>query len=779
MPMHFRIGVLLLLAALLYPVPLHADDLPYVLEPLRTHGWRQYVVPWIGDADADGFTEIAGGALERGEICVMGFTPSVMLELGQVNLSVERDGWHMVEFLGWEDIDLDGADEFLVSYVKDDTLHLVGYGFTDDPTFHAVIAWGEDRSKEPWWDGKVRDIARVGLADGGVAWAVAHGADMDLYPRGVRLFDAGFDEVLWRVSGGAQWRRALCADVDGDGSDEVIATSSAPQNGASANGTSDDRSHVMVVDDTGEVLWLRALGGGFTDTNSAVGDLNGDGRPEIVTATEPVVMGGQPSTRVRVWDAATGDSLCGTLVSDSVFSLHMGEPEPSGRAPCYLSGGAESVYALEMVDDELAVRHRRSVAPSALIVGQWPLGPGGTSTLVVSASNGEVHVLDTELRSLAVHRPPSGTRTTSPHVPGIYRARGGATGLLVASDRLYLFELARAPIDVAGLAGMLGASLAALVALVVVAVPPARRGAARLGRRVVALASPLPPHERERLELAVLAELDLGSHNRLELTGPLRSLERLLVSSREDPAVAADVEPIIDARVEAWGRSVRPSLEDLILQLQRVGGHGEDGRSIVDALSALDAQVAAAADGKGNPDALGAGIGRLEEALVDVRRTLVEEHQSAPLDEIEKVLEATEPEREAAGVGLERKLSALEGVRAWVSPRTLQLVITNLVSNAVSAMRDAPERVLAVSGRLDGDRLVLDVADTGRGMTREEADSAFTYGRSSRSGGGAGLFRSQEMLEMYGGTIEIAETAPGEGTVFRVTVGLRASGSRS
>jgi signal transduction histidine kinase len=100
-------------------------------------------------------------------------------------------------------------------------------------------------------------------------------------------------------------------------------------------------------------------------------------------------------------------------------------------------------------------------------------------------------------------------------------------------------------------------------------------------------------------------------------------------------------------------------------------------------------------------------------------------------------------------------------------------ILENLLSNAVDALEGRPGRV-ALASEVVGDgaaRMVrLTVADTGRGMTREELDRAFSDFFSTKpSGTGLGLSVVRRLVVDLGGTLRV-ETAPGEGSRFVVEV---------
>jgi len=103
----------------------------------------------------------------------------------------------------------------------------------------------------------------------------------------------------------------------------------------------------------------------------------------------------------------------------------------------------------------------------------------------------------------------------------------------------------------------------------------------------------------------------------------------------------------------------------------------------------------------------------------------------------------------------------------------LQRVLDNLVSNAVEALEGKPGTVmLAAESVRDGAQPYVRfvVADTGRGMTREELALAFNdFHTTKRSGTGLGLSVVRRLLTDVGGSVR-AETAPGHGTTFTVDI---------
>jgi two-component system, OmpR family, sensor kinase len=113
----------------------------------------------------------------------------------------------------------------------------------------------------------------------------------------------------------------------------------------------------------------------------------------------------------------------------------------------------------------------------------------------------------------------------------------------------------------------------------------------------------------------------------------------------------------------------------------------------------------------------------------------------------------------------------------------LRQVISNLMNNALTHTPDGtPITVRILAGDQAGNPAVpcavLEVADQGAGLTKEQADRVFErfyradQARDRRTGGsGLGLAIVDALVSAHGGTVGV-DTAPGRGSTFRITLPL-------
>jgi two-component system sensor histidine kinase/response regulator len=129
---------------------------------------------------------------------------------------------------------------------------------------------------------------------------------------------------------------------------------------------------------------------------------------------------------------------------------------------------------------------------------------------------------------------------------------------------------------------------------------------------------------------------------------------------------------------------------------------------------------------------------------------------------------------EAAERGIAITLRAPDPVLMIADPDEIEIVLNNLVSNAVKYNRDGGS--VAVALAREGDTVRITVADTGIGMTSEESAKLFTeFVRIKNEdtikilGSGLGLSTVRKLAQLYGGDATV-KSEKGTGSIFTVTL---------
>ena len=103
-----------------------------------------------------------------------------------------------------------------------------------------------------------------------------------------------------------------------------------------------------------------------------------------------------------------------------------------------------------------------------------------------------------------------------------------------------------------------------------------------------------------------------------------------------------------------------------------------------------------------------------------------------------------------------------------MQPVLLGWVLENLLRNAMDAMEG--RGTLTISGQILSRKVIIDVSDTGKGMSPRVKRSVFNPGFTTKTRGwGLGLSLSKRIIEAgHGGTLSVHRSAPGEGSTFRI-----------
>lgn len=107
-----------------------------------------------------------------------------------------------------------------------------------------------------------------------------------------------------------------------------------------------------------------------------------------------------------------------------------------------------------------------------------------------------------------------------------------------------------------------------------------------------------------------------------------------------------------------------------------------------------------------------------------------------------------------------------------MSEPLIQWVMENLIKNAVDAMEGSGQ--ISIAMRRERDMAVVEVSDTGKGMTRKMRKEVFRPGFTTKKRGwGLGLTLARRIVEQYhSGRIFVSASEPGVGTTFEIQLPL-------
>jgi len=135
-------------------------------------------------------------------------------------------------------------------------------------------------------------------------------------------------------------------------------------------------------------------------------------------------------------------------------------------------------------------------------------------------------------------------------------------------------------------------------------------------------------------------------------------------------------------------------------------------------------------------------------------------------DLIDGVLRVYQPQFQSAEHPIACTVEVDDSSGLAADPELLHRALSNLVLNAIDAMPEGGTLTIRAQG--SGDRVRIEVADTGVGLTREECSRLFTpYYTSKQHGTGLGLAIVQSVISDHGGKITV-QSEPDRGTTFTI-----------
>jgi signal transduction histidine kinase len=230
-----------------------------------------------------------------------------------------------ISFLGCMDFDGKPPQELIFQSKVRDSIGL--YIYSESQLIRKVfIIAGHDVNKPAGFDGSITSVTPYDINnDGTNDLVISMATNFDLQPRGIMAYDLKNQRELWHFWMGGFPRVPKIIDINQDKKLEIIVSTTATNNGSTANGFSDTLSYVLALDMQGHPVWSRNIGSAFSDLVLWTGDINQDGEVEFVVTecegsgnkqdpNQIVILNGQNGTTIKY--IRTGDKFMGMVVTD-------------------------------------------------------------------------------------------------------------------------------------------------------------------------------------------------------------------------------------------------------------------------------------------------------------------------------------------------------------------------------------------------------------------------------------------------------------------------------
>ena len=712
--------------------------------------------------------------------------------------------------LNFVDVTQDGRLEIVAPVVQGDSMfyNVVSADGEKLRRFFAVSGRPHRKLNETvGWDLRGADVHIKDVAkDGTREFVSLFTTGFARQPRGVWVHAYPEGTLLGRQRIGALVRDGYFGDVDDDAAPEWLFGSIATNNGAEAGDISDAKAHLGRIDVTTppQIAWTRVLGGTFSEVVLRHGDLDGEGQLEFVALRTPR-EGRQTKSPLHQIDPATGETLQRYEPTAILRSVHVGTLGDEGRDRVLIR---DAEGTLRILNRRFEVVRRRSFDTKIQFVQVLPdVNGDNQAEIVVSTGRGALW-LAPDLSTRAATTRGGSWRVIqtgigrSPRV-AITSGSGSMTHFRVAENEWWwVYRYGPGAGIVMGIVVVLGGGI--------VLVRRYRRGRLQeaVRERVVAHADrewllfhvtkgisttsagarrvlgldeerPLTRHRlrEQRPELAaylgaVAGERDGPQADELTIDGRAITVTRtpLEVVRAGHPywMVWLDSEGETERAYRAQGlmaqrvaHDLKNPLTSILLTLQRMQmAYRDEAPELADTLDDYTERIEER-------------IGSLRRMTTNVLKFVGKEEPrrtptdlSAFLEDLGDTVEQGLP----PDIELRRQFDdALPAVA--VDQDQLRSVIENLVSNAVEAMPEGG--VVTINTRLARDlyfdekpardHVVVEVLDTGVGMTADERERLFEPGFSTRDDTGLGMALVQKIIDDHGGHVEV-ESEPDVGT---------------
>lgn len=732
----------------------------------------------FADFDGDGNEECIYHLIQKGAL-LMDFDEAHPIDACQLL------GAYNVPYFQALDLDADGKPEIALS-VKQDTLAWAEIAriSAEAPKrldceliakTHAIQ--GNDFDGNGEWDGwidgfEALDVNRDGQKD--MICTVNTGFDQN--PRGIFVFDGATGEKLWEFLTAGPINKICCADLTGDGDKEILLTAWATDNQNATNGMADSKCYLICLDKMGQILWKDAIGGVFFSTDFVITELNALPGAEICC----VYASGDYQDKstwheLQIRDGQQGALLHYYRIPTRFRYLSIVDFNRDTVNEILAANHNGSIFLFDSHLNVLAQKKITEIVDCPTIHEVVDLNQDGEPEILLSVENrmlvlnkrfdilGE-YSADFDIEKLHYFRQPYYGELIS-----ILQGRDEArSNIFIKIHKTSALERSWQ-----NLHSKFNPFYTLLVLVLGILI-----GALAFKLYPVLLRRPIQLMYTRKYESrkALFDALTAFRHSRTPIDSNLLRLSLYFKNPPDDGArfkvYQKRLEPIITFYFDHTAKRLRQVFEKI-----RASKTGMNQlKPLEQAAERLERLLNEFADANRDQRKRMQHFEKVPNLIDDMQQRLA--HLKSEVDfyfstdiieKTKRIVTSTSDFMRKQGIRFTRFL--IQGdidAKGLIDERDFTTVIKELFTNACNAMRDSARKELCVDIRIDERKIILDIIDTGSGISEEDQSKLFEREFSTNDGGGLGLYHAKLTLNQYGARIGVAESQPGRGTTMRV-----------
>ncbi|MDD3642923.1 MAG: ATP-binding protein [Candidatus Krumholzibacteria bacterium] len=598
------------------------------------------------------------------------------------------------------------------------------------------------------------------------------------YPRSLRAYDALSGQYLREFTLGP--KLADCQLFrDKNRGNRIIVTTSAPQNHATWNDTSDSLSYIFCLNPDLTLAWKRIMTVNGGSCLAALGDVNCDGTEEILVtrcfANEILSIQATGSD----WSVAILDPYRGTMMNGR--PLYTGTDYPflenlsgDARLEVIVRGQNNKLY---IMDHELNLLTETADRSHEMIHFIADLDRNGSKEIVCSGE-GLLMVRDARggLKAEIAWNNVIGTRT----YPKVEIAEIAEQIYLAAINdgNISLFRYAPSPLRtrIPGYILKLQTSTSGAAVLVAAGVIAGATGTILAGFRR------RKPSSDEEQQYSVRAGEDLlnamAAYGHSGSSIKIINRLRFFLKNWDRAAARGNAgRDTFDRLAATYSESVLPELRSIASLAQKAGAPQKCWREMARCaehaarlLPGLSKSATLGREADDGPDtrAVLESLDAVDRSITGVKKHLRSIFHCPVAGTAIRIVSQCAEEFSRLGVEPIVAFSGTGDQHAFISTVVLERILENMIANSLRAMETSAVPQLRISIAGEGDHIVIDITDSGCGIPADSFESVFDRQYTTKPEGGFGLHYAREEIARFGGKIFVTKSDPYAETAFRI-----------